>query len=433
MIEASVDALPGLIPAFLIIAAMMGIPAALIARAKGRSVSLSLLFTMALAGVLTVTLTPGDGGSGQVGICDVGLPLKDVLASESARLNVLLFIPVSFLAVLLFRRPIFTLSGSLILTCGVEFLQSWTDLGRSCSYDDVKANAFGGLLGVFLGTMVLWVWKRRSPFTRTDFRWGICAGVLGSLILTASFTFAIKPVHSEEKSKHRREALQDDVAQDAWLQQTVDDLYGKGTAITQSASVKMKNGHWRLEAKTAKGDVAAKWPDRKLVRFALKHGASGGGTLTKAEIQTIGDHFARKWFADEVAGAKVTHRVIDGGQGPHILVYRRYVDGVMMPMRLDLTVSPAGHITAMAANSTQDPELPKVVVTQASAKELAARTAEGATAAPVKLLAQRVNQAWRPVWMVSIIRGAKQLPESTVFIDAVTGKEVTPEAPSEDG
>ncbi|SHL82671.1 MULTISPECIES: VanZ family protein [Streptomyces] len=433
MIEASVGALPGLIPAFLIISAIVGVPSALMARAKGRPVGLLLLFVVALAGVLTVTLMPGNGGSGQVGICDVGLPLQDLLSSESARLNVLLFIPASFLAVLLFRRPVSALSGSLILTCGVELIQSWIDLGRSCSYDDVKANALGGFLGVFLGTVVLWLWKRRSPFTRFDAIWGVCAGVLGGLLLAASFAFTVEPVNSEEKSKQRRESLKDDLAQDSWLQQTVDDLYGKGTTITQSASLKMKNGHWRLEAETAKGNVVAKWPERKLVRFALKGGASGGGTLSEAEIQSIGDQFARKWFADEVAGAKATHRVVHGNQGPHILVYRRYVDGVMMPMRLDLTVSPAGRITAMAANSAQDPKLPKAVVTRANAEGLAARTAEGATAVPANLLAQRVNHAWRPVWMVSIMRGAKQTPESTVFIDAVTGKEVTPEAPSEDG
>ncbi|GGX36354.1 VanZ family protein [Streptomyces noursei] len=433
MIEASVNALPGLIPAFLIIAAILGVPSVLLAKARGGSVVLSPLFTVALAGVLTVTLLPGGGGSGQVGICDVGLPLKDLLSSESARLNVLLFIPASFLAVLLFRRPILVLSGSLMLTCGVELIQAWTDMGRACSYDDIEANSLGGFLGVFSGTIVLWLWKRRSPFTRADALRGVCAGAVGGLILAASFAFAVEPVHSEEKSQHRRQAWKDDLAQDVWLQQTVDELYGKGTTITQSASLKLKNGHRRLEAETAKGNVIAQWPERKLVRFALKGGASGGGTLTDAEIQSIGDRFAKKWFPDEVAGAKATHRAAHGSNGPHILVYRRYVDGVMMPMRLDLTVSPAGRITAMAANAAQDPRLPKVVVTRAGAKELAAHTAEGTTAVPANLLAQRVNHAWRPVWMVSLIRGAERTPESTVFIDAVTGKEVTPEAPAEDG
>nr|WP_240150533.1 VanZ family protein [Streptomyces sp. SID7805] len=403
------------------------------AKAKGGSVVLSPLFAVALAGVLTVTLLPGGGGSGQVGICDVGLPLQDLLSSESARLNVLLFIPASFLAVLLFRRPILALSGSLILTCGVELIQAWADIGRACSYDDIKANTLGGFLGVFFGTAFLWLRKRRSPFTRTDTLWGVCAGVVGSLILAASFAFAVEPVHSEEQSQHRRQALQDDLAQDAWLQQTVGELYGKGTIITQSASLKLKNGHRRLEAETAKGDVVARWPERRLVRFALKGSTSGGGALTEAEIESIGDRFAKKWFPDEVAGAKATHRAVHGSHGPHVLVYRRYVDGVMMPMRLDLTVSPAGQITAMSANSTQDPKLPKVTVTRTGAKELAGRTAEGATAVPANLLAQRVNHAWRPVWMVSIMREAEQTPESTIFIDAVTGKEVTPEPPTEDG
>src|SRR5690242_2348468 len=116
VIEASIGALPGLIPAFLIVLLMLGIPTAMAAKAKGKPITLSLLFTAALAGVLTVTLMPGDGSSGQAGICDAGLSLHGFLASESARLNMLLFFPVSCLAVLLFQRPVVTLSATLILT-----------------------------------------------------------------------------------------------------------------------------------------------------------------------------------------------------------------------------------------------------------------------------------------------------------------------------
>ncbi|QZY20235.1 VanZ family protein [Streptomyces decoyicus] len=383
--------------------------------------------------MLTVTLTPGDGGSGQAGICDVGLPLQGLLSSESARLNVMLLIPASFFAVLLFRRPFLVLAGTLMATGGIELLQSWTDLGRSCSYDDIKANAFGGFLGVILGVVVLWTRRRRPPFTKTDAVWGICSGVVGGAILSATFAFIVNPVHSEAKAQHRREAAGDDLAQDAWLQNAVASLYGKGTLITQSTSVKLNNGHWRLTAETAKGSVDVLWPDRKLARFTPKGRARGTGTLSEDELRSVGDRFAKKWLPDDVAGAKVTHRTVDGSRGPHILVYRRYVDGVMMPMRLDLTVSPTGRITGMAAQSTPDPKLPKAVVTWASATKLAERTAGGATAVPVKLLAQRVNRAWRPVWMVSIVRGPKKTVESTVFLDAVTGSEVTPGPPDDGG
>ncbi|MFC9235804.1 VanZ family protein [Streptomyces decoyicus] len=431
MIEASIGALPGLIPAFLIIAMLLGIPSAIGAKAKGKPVGLSLLLAAALAGVLTVTLMPGDGGSGRAGICDVGLPVQGFLASESARLNVMLFVPVSCLAVLFFKRPILALSGTLMLTCGVELLQSWAGLGRACSYDDIKANALGGLLGVLLGIVTLWAWKRRLPFTRADALWGACIGVVGGLTLTASFAFTVEPVHLEAKSQDRRENMQDMLAQDAWLQQTVNDLYGKDTRITQSASEKLMNGRWRLRAETAQGSIVGLWPDRKLMRFALQ-GVSGTGTLSEAEIQTAGDRFAKKWFPKDVVGAKITHRAPAGDRGPRILTYRRYVGGVMMPMRLDMTISASGRVMGLAARTVQDPNIPKAVVTKAKAKKQAERAAAGGTAMPVKLLAQRVNHVWRPVWMVSIVREPKQTVESTVFIDAVTATEVSPE-PIKDG
>ncbi|MHB6912736.1 hypothetical protein [Streptomyces sp. DB-54] len=59
MIKASISALPGLIPAFIVFAVILGLPAGMIARAKRKSITLSILFVAALAGVLTVTLMPG--------------------------------------------------------------------------------------------------------------------------------------------------------------------------------------------------------------------------------------------------------------------------------------------------------------------------------------------------------------------------------------
>ncbi|MFG2142076.1 VanZ family protein [Streptomyces sp. NPDC048650] len=434
MIEVSVGALPGLIPAFLVIAVMLGVPSAVVAKGKGKgnSVSLSVLFAVALAGVLTVTLMPGGGGSGRVGICDVGLPARAFLASESARLNVLLFVPVSCLAVLLFRRPISVLAGTLMLTCGVELLQSWTDLGRACSYDDVKANAVGGILGVLVGTTVLWVLKRHSPFARKEAVRGVCAGASGCLILAVAFSLGVSPVNLEAQSQSLRANAGDDRAQDAWLQETVVDLYGRNTRIDQTKSEILKNGHRRLTAETAQGVVVALWPDRKLERLDPPKGPTGTGSLSADRIRAAGDRFARKWFPKETAGSKVTDTAVHGKRGPRMLSYRRYVDGVMMPMRLDLTVSTAGRIVGMTARRTADPKLPTVAMTKAAAKKRAERDAANAVATPVNLLARRVGHAWRPVWAIIIAPRPGRTAESTVFLDAVTGAEVTPE-PVEDG
>ncbi|MFE1175218.1 VanZ family protein [Streptomyces sp. NPDC058773] len=404
----------------------------MLAKARGASVSLALLFAVALAGVLTVTLMPGDGGSGQAGICDVGLPVGSFLASGSARLNIALFVPVSCLAVLLFRRPVVTLAGTLTLTCGIELLQSWTDLGRACSFDDIKANTLGGILGVALGTAILWVHKRRPPFSGKDAVWGACAGALGALLLTASFAIAVKPVHSEAQSQRLRARATALHAQDAWLQRTVSELYGKEAHTVQSSSTKLPGGHWRLEAETSRGTVVALWPERKLERLTPKRGESGTGSLSAAEIRAAGERFAKKWFAGEIRGAEATVTALRGKRGPQVLSYRRYVHGVMMPMRLDVSISPAGRVTSMAARSTKDPDLPKATVTKAAAKKRAERGAPGEVAHPVKLLAQRVDHAWRPVWMVALAPGPGKRADSTVFLDAVTGARVSPD-PIHDG
>ncbi|MFJ6788691.1 VanZ family protein [Streptomyces angustmyceticus] len=426
MIEASIGALPGLIPAFLTIATILGIALGITSKVRDKPAGLSLLLAVALSGVLAVTLVPSEGNSGKTGICDVGLPAHAFLTSESARLNVMLFFPVSCLAVLFFKRPILAISGTLTLTCGIELFQSWAGLGRACSYDDIKANALGSFLGALLGTAILCLWKRRVPFTRADTLWGACCAAIGGLTLTAAFSFTVEPVHWEAASQLRRENMHDMLAQDAWLQETVNNLYGKDTRITQSASEKLKNGRWRLSADTAQGNVAALWPERKLIRFALRS-ESGTGTASEGETQTAGDRFAKKWFPKDIVGAKATHRPPDGDRGPHTLTYRRYIDGVMMPMRLDVTISASGRVTGLTARTPEDPNIPKAVVTKDKAKKQAERTAPGTTALPVTLLAQRVNHAWRPVWMISIARERKQNVESTIFIDAVTAAEVSPD------
>ncbi|MFH9424593.1 VanZ family protein [Streptomyces sp. NPDC017529] len=187
MIETSVGALPGLIPVFLIASALFGVPAFLISKVKGWPVGLPLLLALSLAGVFAVTMMPGIAGTGQADSCDVGLSGLDFLASESAQLNVLLFVPASFLAVLLFRRPLLTLAAILALACGNELVQRWTTLGRSCSYDDVKANALSGILGILLGCLYLWGRRRQLPFTRKDAVWGTGATVAVTVAVAVLF------------------------------------------------------------------------------------------------------------------------------------------------------------------------------------------------------------------------------------------------------
>ncbi|MEW1659691.1 VanZ family protein [Streptomyces sp. NPDC093707] len=433
MIEASIGALPGLIPAFLIVMAIIGLPMAVWAKVKGESITLSLLFAAALAGVFTVTLTPGSGGPGQAGVCDTGLPGWEFLESESARLNVLLFIPLSLLGVLRFQRPVSMLAGSLTLTCGVELVQSAADLGRACSYDDIKANSLGALIGLAVGTTILWLKKRKNPFNRRDFLWGVCVGTLMAASVGATFRYAIKSIDAEVSSRARQAKMGEMALQDDWLQGVTQSLFGSNATVEGSQSKKLANGHWRIEAETTGGNLTALWPEKKIEKFSahLSGANKNPSPLPESDARSTGELFAQKWFPEGIAGAKVNARKIEGKGGGYLLTYRRFVGGVMMPMRLDLVITSAGKVTGMSARSVPDPKLPDVTIGRSEAKIQAEQINEDVTATPVRLLAQKVKTVWRPVWMVGLSEAPGHRDVSTVFIDAVSGKEVTPD-PLED-
>ncbi|KWT63424.1 hypothetical protein ADL21_03160 [Streptomyces albus subsp. albus] len=437
MIEASVGALPGLIPVFLIAAALFGVPAFLIAKAIGRPVGLPLLLALSLAGVIAVTMMPGIAGTGQADSCDVGLPGLDFLASESAQLNVLLFVPASFLAVLLFRRPLLTLAATLALTCGIELVQGWIALGRSCSYDDVKANALGGILGILLGCLYLWGRRRRLPFTRKDAIWGAGATVAVTAAIAVLFQSTLSSVNYEELHNRAKAAFGDPAEKQEWLAKTVKELYGAHTEVGETEVAMLQHGRWRMRAKTDRGTVAATWPDRKLVEMTTENGQDDNGELSAAEMKKSAEQFARKWFPDEMAGADAEFRPVMKKQdrGMHLLSYRRYRQDVMMPMRLDIIVTTAGRVVNLTARSVPDPALPTVTLSKTEAKQQAEREEAGTQAEPVSLMAQCIDGAWRPVWLIGLRpKSDLQNPDkkSSVFLDAVTGKKVTPEKLEED-
>ncbi|ANZ14282.1 VanZ like family protein [Streptomyces noursei ATCC 11455] len=278
------------------------------------------------------------------------------MGSESSRLNVALFVPVSFLAVLLFRRPIAVLSGSWLLTGGIELVQAVAELGRACSYDDLKANALGGCLGVLFGIVALWVRQRRRPLTRRDALWGSGSAVLGGLLLTGAFAVAVEPLHGDAQAQDRR-ALE--FAQESWLDGAVADLYGRpenGMTVTRK---KVAEGRWRLVVDLGRrGSFVVRWPERRLERFRWdepdgdRDGAADGGdgVLAAGRARSVGDRFVGKWFPEARAGAEVTVVPLRDGWGGHLLSYRDPASGGRGPARLEARVSPGGRVVEVTAH-----------------------------------------------------------------------------------
>ncbi|MFE2267241.1 hypothetical protein [Streptomyces griseosporeus] len=58
------------------------------------------------------------------------------------------------------------------------------------------------------------------------------------------------------------------------------------------------------------------------------------------------------------------------GKTLYNLTWRRYRQGVMMPMRLDITITSAGHVIGLSCRPVADPLLPAVALTEAQAQKI---------------------------------------------------------------
>jgi hypothetical protein len=128
---------------------------------------------VSLAVVLTLTLPPApdtmidDPGQSGVGGCvgslfDPQLLWRAVTATtdRGERVgNVLMFMPLTFFAVLASRRPALVATGGVLLPVVIEVSQSIMDVGRECVGYDWVNNAIGAVLGVIVGAATIGMWR----------------------------------------------------------------------------------------------------------------------------------------------------------------------------------------------------------------------------------------------------------------------------------
>lgn len=149
----------GVLVALVVVAPFVGI---LLARAPRTTTVLAVL---ALVAVLGATLDPEGTPSAAVG-CSVGLPYLAPTASESVA-NVLLFVPVVFLAGLRTARPLLTAAAGIGLSAGIEAAQAFVlGIGRACDTSDLVTNAIGAVIGGLLAAAALGLVRRRATRRR---------------------------------------------------------------------------------------------------------------------------------------------------------------------------------------------------------------------------------------------------------------------------
>lgn len=137
----------------------------------------TLCTQLSVAIVLTLTMPPGPGAQiGTPGVAGVG---RCVASLSDAHLllwaltattdrgervgNILMFVPVTFFAVLLTRRPVVVAAAGIGLSAAIEVTQSVMHLGRDCVGYDWVNNAIGAVLGVLLGALATRVSRGADP------------------------------------------------------------------------------------------------------------------------------------------------------------------------------------------------------------------------------------------------------------------------------
>jgi hypothetical protein len=122
----------------------------------------AVLLAAGLIAVLAVTLYP-DGDPYPTITCSAGLPYLAPTAVESTA-NILLFVPITLLAGVLWRRPVMAILGGTALSIVIEVVQAVVlVIGRACDTSDWITNTLGAVIGGVLAAVALgWRRRRRS-------------------------------------------------------------------------------------------------------------------------------------------------------------------------------------------------------------------------------------------------------------------------------
>ncbi|WP_411079296.1 VanZ family protein [Streptomyces sp. cmx-18-6] len=392
----------------------------------------------ALVGELALTLFMGSGNSDSR-TCVVNRSLEEPFLTEQGWLNIALFVPIGFFGVLTLRRLAPVVSACLALTLMTELGQALLPgVGRGCDTSDLLTNFSGGLLGI----VVAWCWLsargRNNDALYTWVRPSVIAAVAAvalSGVMAAAF---LTLVPMDATTLRPGGAKEREVAEKA-LKSAFGDRYDIANVQIQPGMDGMSDR--LLVALGESGSVEVSWPDGNemtayLDRFDsdIPDGFPVEGVTEKPasdeDALRIARRYAGQAFPWGLADSRATVEALgDKGKKGWIVRWRRSDSaGVLMPMRLDVQITRAGHVSQLLARHIENPtNLPSAKIGRKKAESLAVASVAGPEglselkAAGSELIAVRRSGTWKAQWLVGVTSKDGQLPAAPVYIDAVTG------------
>ncbi|WP_073817120.1 VanZ family protein [Kitasatospora sp. CB01950] len=420
MIRAILNGNPGLLPAFLVTALLLGALSFFLGKARGLPRRSALLGGVSLAGVLAATLYPTGGARSASRMCLYSRDFATAFSTQQGLMNVALFVPLAFFAAHATRRPALVLAGCVGWSAVTETVQSLTPgIGRACDSGDFVANSAGALLGVALASALRRAWPGRRE-------WSLGAVALVVLLVPVAVVqrAAVTPTWSDAALSPAHDPDQLELAR-----RNAELLYGPGTAVANvQHSAAMGETPEQLLVTTATGSFRLEWPSGRLVYGSLIPFAPPTGGSDE-EARAAADAFAATWFPGVTSGADVDVYRANPATARRTVQYRRFrADGLLLPVRLDIDVDPDGRVAQVNSRIVDDPDLPAVTVTEEAA--IAAVTSRHS--GPVKgafLLALKTDGSWRACWAVTLLADPDPArPGVSYVVDALTGEEIVANA-----
>ena len=356
--------------------------------------------------------------------CSVNPDVLTALTGTQGQLNLLLFMPYGLFGALATRRPLFTAATGAVFTLVIETVQTTVPfVSRLCDTDDLVTNTLGACAGALAGAVLLRFLPAGAPAGRRFVRRTavVCTPVLALTALV--WLVGIDLVRYTQPTTEVPAATQ---AQAKALETALTDAFGSTYALGGSSYFDNGDGVGTVSAEVASGFAELSWPDGERFTAHLLPEDRGyavpgaeGPVAGAGDAKKVAVAYAKE-YAPWAAGARVTvHR--EDGEG-WTVSWRRLRDGVVMPMRLDVTVAASGRVTGLTARDVADPELPDARVDEARAWRIferaqGLRPGEGKRERPV-LLAQKWDGRWRVHWLMGIRLG--EFPRTGV-VDAVDG------------
>ncbi|MFD7640730.1 VanZ family protein [Kitasatospora sp. NPDC059795] len=291
MISAILNNNAGLIPAFLVVALLLGAAGWWLAARCELPRWSTVLLGAALAGELVATLFPTGQSGARDAYCTRGADLAFTLQGTQGQLNLLMFVPIGLLAVLAFGRPTAAAIGVLILTGATETVQGLLPgIGRACDSGDLAANAIGGLAGVLLGCAVRLARRRRiRPGGRELAFGGAMAVTLGVPALLVQ-TMVLEPTPatgaSPATAQQRELALRDKEL-----------IFGPGARVMAVQWEVSEPGIERVAVTGEKLSFTLDWPSGRLLDvMGFPDPGPAPDPATEQQAREAADRFLAQWY-----------------------------------------------------------------------------------------------------------------------------------------